>query len=304
MTYLTPAKRLFAALAITCLPVVGTAADGGGRSFRIPSLYLVGFWVRDVEKSRAFYKGYLGFDEPYDLVPNGVLELASMKVNERQVIYVFPNPAKILPDGENLHHVGLEVDNIAALRDYLAAQGLAVNPLKQGKIGDLILNVKDPDGHLYEITKLEPKGQLMLHQGQGLPSTRISSHLKSAAVSVANLAAALHFYRDILGFKEVWRDNPKTPSSVHLQVPDGTDYLDLHPYVKREGAGAARAVPEYSLAVPDAAKAADILAQRASAGGFAPPAPLSVGVDGRRRTSCVDPDGTRVVLEEFPDSGN
>jgi len=301
----TPVKRLIAATFIAFLPAGRAAAEDGGRTFHIPCLYLVSFWVRDIEKSRAFYESYLGFDEPYDLpLPNGGLELAALKMNERQVIYVFPNPAKIRPDGENLHHVGLEVDDVAALHDYLAARGLAVKPLKKGRIGDLILNVTDPDGHLCEISEHEPEGQLMLHHGHGLAATRISSHLKSAAISVADLNASLRFYRDRLGFNEVWRDKPVNPSSVHLQVPDGADYLDLQPYAKEPGADAARAVPEYSLAVPDAAKAAEILAQRAQAGGFSSPAPLSVGVDGRRRTSCVDPDGTRVVLEEFPDSGN
>jgi hypothetical protein len=34
---------------------------------RITGLSHVALWVSDLEKSRAFYKGYLGFEEPYSL---------------------------------------------------------------------------------------------------------------------------------------------------------------------------------------------------------------------------------------------
>jgi hypothetical protein len=46
--------------------------------------------------------------------------------------------------------------------------------------------------------------------------------------------------------------------------------------------------------VPDAAKAAETLAQRAQTGGFASPA-IS---DDKHEASCIDPDGTRVVMIE------
>ena len=89
------------------------------RQFHLPSLYHVGYWVRDIAKSRAFYKDYLGYDEPYVLNrTNGVLQMVVMKVNERQVILLFPDATRILPNGDNLDHLGLETDNIAAAREY------------------------------------------------------------------------------------------------------------------------------------------------------------------------------------------
>jgi len=73
----------------------------------VPSLYHVGFWVKDIAKSRAFYHDYLGFEEPYVLNrANGVLQLVVMKVNERQVIYLFPDATRILSNGDNLDHLG------------------------------------------------------------------------------------------------------------------------------------------------------------------------------------------------------
>jgi catechol 2,3-dioxygenase-like lactoylglutathione lyase family enzyme len=288
--------RLLPALLTLGLAAIRLPADGTSRNFHLPALYHVGFWVRDIEKSRAFYKTYMGFDEPYVLNrANGALQMVVIKVNERQVILLFPDAAKILPDGDNLDHLGLETDNITALHDYLAAQGVKVGNPGRGHIGDMILSVNDPDGHKFEITQFEPEGQLLKHQGKNLAVTRISTHLLAASIAVSNLDASLHFYRDILGFKEIWRDcRTGAPHSVHLRVPDGADYLDLRPYEKKPGADPARAVAQFYLEVPDVAKAAETLAERAKLGGFAPPAVS----DDKHEASCIDPDGTHVVLIE------
>jgi catechol 2,3-dioxygenase-like lactoylglutathione lyase family enzyme len=289
-------KRLWFALLTFSVATLRLPADGTSRNFHIPSFYHVGFWVRDIEKSRAFYKNYLGFDEPYDLHrANGDLQMVVIKVNERQVILLFPNAARILPDGDNLDHLGLETDSIVAVHDWLVTHGVKVGNAARGHIGDMILNVKDPDGHTLEITQFEPEGQLLKHQGKNLAATRISTHLLTASIAVSNLEASLHFYCDILGFREIWRDRRTgTPHSVHLQVPDGTDYLDLRPYEKKPGVDPARAVAQFYLEVPDAATAAEILAGRAKTTGFSPPA-MS---DDKHEASCIDPDGTRVVLIE------
>jgi catechol 2,3-dioxygenase-like lactoylglutathione lyase family enzyme len=291
-------RLLFIVLAFG-LAALRLAADDTNRNFRIPAFYHVGFWVRDIEKSRAFYKTYLGFDEPYVLNRrNGALQMVVIKVNERQVILLFPDAAKILPDGDNLDHLGLETDNIAAVHNYLVAHGVKVGDPARGHIGDMILSVNDPDGHKFEITQFEPEGQLLKHQGKDLAATRISTHLLTASIAVSNLDASLHFYRDILGFKEIWRDSRTgAPHSVHLQVPDGTDYLDLRPYEKKPGVDPARAVAQFYLEVPDATKAAETLAGRVKLGGFT----LPVMSEDKHEASCIDPDGTRVVLIEKPE---
>lgn len=289
-------KRLALALLAFGLPALRLSADGTSRNFHIPGFYHVGFWVRDIGKSRAFYKDYLGFDEPYVLNrANGALQMVVIKVNERQVILLFPDASKILPDGDNLDHLGLETDNIGALHDYLVARGVKAGKPARGHIGDMILSVNDPDGRKFEITQFEPEGQLLKHQGLNLPATRISTHLLTASIAVSNLEASLHFYRDILGFKEISRGGDAgAPHSVRLQVPDGADYLDLRPYEKKPGADPARAVAQFCLEVPDAVKAAAILSGRAKATGFASP----LISDDKTEASCIDPDGTRVVLIE------
>ena len=277
------------------------ATDEAASTFHFPSLYHVGFWVRDIAKARAFYHDYLGFEEPYALnYPDGKLQMVVMKVNERQVIYLFTDATKILPNGDNLDHLGLETDNVAAVREYLLARGAKVGEVHRGRIGDLLLGVKDPDGHSFEITQFAPEGQLLQHQGQNLPATRVSGHLRSATLTVADLAASLKFYVDLLGFKKIagGGDAGSAAGAVRVQVPDGTDYLELAPTEQKPGAAPARAVPEFCLEVADPAKTNALLAPRAKATGFSPPVALSAAAIGVRQASCIDPDGTRVVLQE------
>jgi catechol 2,3-dioxygenase-like lactoylglutathione lyase family enzyme len=270
-------------------------AETAARSFHVPSLYHVGYWVRDVGKSRAFYENYLGFGEPYVLNhADGTLQMAVVKVNERQVIYLFPDASKIKPNGDNLDHLGLLVDDATAFHDYLTARGVTVAAPHTARVGDLIMGVRDPDGHPFEVTQLEPQGQLMRHQGKSLPATRISSQLRSATVVVADLRAAVGYYRDILAFREIGT----VGGATRMQVPDGTDFVELVPADRKPDAPGARSVPQFTLVVPDAAKAFEILAARSRSGECPAPAPVSTAADGKRQTSAVDPDGTRVVLSE------
>ncbi len=286
-------RLIFFLAVLSCSPLL--RAEGAARNFRITTLYHVGYWVRDIGKVRDFYGKYLGFEEPYVLnYPDGKLQLAIMKVNERQVIYLFPDASKIKPNGENLDHLGLLVDNIAALHDDLIVRGVKVGDPKRGRIGDLLMGVRDPDGHPFELTQLEPEGQLLQHQGKNLLATRISSHLRSATLVVADLPAAVSYYRDILGFKEIGTVGDAT----RLQVPDGTDFVELVLADRKPDAAGARSVPQYTLVVPDAAKAFATLAARSQSGEFPVPAPMSITRDGKRQTSVVDPDGTRVILSE------
>jgi lactoylglutathione lyase len=286
-------RFLLALAALTSGPLL--RAEDAARPFHIPTLYHVGYWVRDIAKSRAFYETYLGFAEPYVLKhSDGTLQLAVVKVNERQVIYLFPDPTKIKPNGDNLDHLGLLTDDAQGLRDALVARGVKMGEPHPGHIGDLIMGIRDPDGHPFELTQLEPWGQLLMHQGRFLPASRISSHLRSATIVVSDPPAASRFYRDILGFVDIGT----VGGADRLRVPDGADFVELVPAESKSGISRERSVPQFTLEVPDAGSAAEILSARARSGGFPAPSPVTIAADGKRETSVVDPDGTRVVLSE------
>ena len=127
------------------------------------------------------------------------------------------------------------VDDAAAFNDYLTARGVAAAAPHPARVGDLIMGVRDPDGHPFEVTQLEPHGQLMQHQGKCL-AARISSILRSATLVVADLRAAVGFYRDILAFKEIGT----VGGATRMQVPDGTDFVELVPADRKPDAPGAR----------------------------------------------------------------
>jgi catechol 2,3-dioxygenase-like lactoylglutathione lyase family enzyme len=291
-------KRLL--LLVTLFIAVCSFAAPAPRDFHIPALYHVGYWVRDISKARAFYHDYLGFEEPYALnYATGKLQMVVMKVNERQVIYLFTDATRIQPNGDNLDHFGLEVDDLQAFRKYVLAHGAKVGEVNRGRIGDFLLGIHDPDGRTFEATQFAPEGQLLKHQGEALPAARVSNHLRSATIMVSDLPASLHFYQDVLCCEPLGR--PGTDGSVRVRVADGTDFLVLKPMAADPTARAAtHAAPEYALLVPNLAETAKTLTERAKTTGFAPPSAPTTSAFGEREISCIDPDGTRVVFVEQP----
>src|SRR4051812_5359357 len=63
-------------------------------------------FVSDMEKSRAFYKDFLGYDEVFSLnKPDGTLSMAFIKINDRQYIELFPGLAA---EADRLNHISIE----------------------------------------------------------------------------------------------------------------------------------------------------------------------------------------------------
>lgn len=56
--------------------------------------------------------------------------------------------------------------------------------------------------------------------------------MRHAGILVGALDPAMAFYRDVLGFREIWRGSStgKVLSWVNLQLPDGDDYLEFMLY--------------------------------------------------------------------------
>src|ERR1700733_5323181 len=99
-------------------------AGGEPQRPHITGLSHIALWVHDMEKTRAFYKDFLGYAEPYSLKnPDGSLHLTWMKINDRQTIELFPEKEA---NTDRLYHIALETDDATAMRDYLAANGVKV----------------------------------------------------------------------------------------------------------------------------------------------------------------------------------
>jgi catechol 2,3-dioxygenase-like lactoylglutathione lyase family enzyme len=259
----------------------------------------IALFVHDLEKSRAFYKDFLGFDEPYSLTnKDGTLHLTWIKINDRQSIELFPEKEA---GSDRLYHIALEIDDAEAMRQYLKSKGIPVpDKVPVGKIGNLNYFVRDPDEHNVEIVQYARDGWTVREKGKFMPETRIATRMAHTGILVRDLEDSLKFYRDILGGTETWRGSKDTKqlSWVNVRVPDGIDYVEFMLYAELPPAGQRGMQHHLSLEVPDLEKAKTTLAARAARINYTREMEIRTGVNRKRQLNLWDPDGTRVELME------
>src|ERR1700756_2880164 len=205
----------------------------------------IGVRTDDLAAARRFYGDVLGFQEPfaYDrpAAEGGGLLLTYFKVNDHQYIEVFPELKDAKQD--RLSHISFETSDAERLRAYLASKGVKVpeklEPMGDGNRG---FEIPDPDGHQVEFVQYMPGSLHSRAFGKFLSDSRISQHIIHVGVVVSNRAASDHFYKDILGFQEIWHGGMTDTETdwVDMRVPDGTDWLEYmlnvhHPDPKELG---------------------------------------------------------------------
>jgi len=266
---------------------------------KITGVAHVALYVHDIEKSRAYYKDFLGFGEPYKLDnPDGSLALTFIKINDRQYIELFPEKA---PNTDRLNHISIETDDAESMRAYLGANGIKVpDRVGKGRIGNSNFNVTDPDGHTVEIVQYEPDGWSVREKGKFLDGPRISTRMTHVGIAVGALDPAMKFYRDLLGFQEFWRGSSdgKQLSWVNLRVPDGDDYLELMLYGQTPSLASLKTMHHICLEASDIAGAAADLEKRPARSAYTRTIESHTGVNRKRQMNLYDPDGTRTELME------
>ncbi|MGH8245555.1 MAG: VOC family protein, partial [Gammaproteobacteria bacterium] len=256
-------------------------------------------YTADVEKSRRFYKEFLGFGEPFDLkTPDGSLSLTFIKISDHQYIELFPERES---RSDRLHHISVYTDDAQAMRLYLASRGIKVpDRVPKGRIGNSNFNVTDPDGHTVEIVQYEPDGWSMREKGKYVGPERVSTRMLHLGILVGDLAAAQKFYGDVLGFSEFWRGSSDGTqlSWVNMRVPDGTDYIEFMLYKDLPQPDRRGSAHHICLEVPDMDKAVAMLEAKPARQTYDRNLEIRVGRNRRRQCNLFDPDGTRVELME------
>ncbi len=259
----------------------------------------IALFVHDVDKSRAFYKDFLGFDEPFSVTnKNGTLHLTWIKINDRQTIEIFPEKEA---GSDRLNHIALETEDALAMRAYLASRGIKVpEKVDKGRIGNLNFNVTDPDGHTVEIVQYMPEGWTLREKGKFLPETRISTRLMHVGILVGDLGEALMFYCGILDGKEFWRGGAKSNqlSWVNVKLPDGSNYVEFMLYSTLPEPDKRGKQHHLCLEVADVEKAKATLELRAARIAYTRPMDIATGINRKRQLNLWDPDGTRIELME------
>lgn len=256
----------------------------------------IGLKTSSLSAARAFYGQVLGFQEPFQVdKPAGGLMLTYFKVNDHQYIEVFPELKS--PDEDRLSHIAFETADARKLRDYLAAQGMAVPAvLKPGLDGNLSFMVKDPDGHNVEFVQYLPGSLHSRDFGKFLADTRVSQHMIHVGVTVQDRAAADRFYKDILGFKVMWQGGMKDDRTdwVDMRVPEGADWLEYMLNVQHPSPRTLGVMHHLALGVDSIQAANRTITER----GYKGEKP-QIGRDGKWQLNLYDPDRTRAELMEF-----
>ncbi len=297
--------RVLAALAV-CLfilsrtPQAAAQADPAPVRPKIIGISHAAFYVTDLAKARAFYDGFLGYQEPFSIPRKNGGTLTWIKINDHQTIELFPG-SEVGPHSPRMYHFALEVEDAEAMRVYLAAKGVKVPAkVEVGKIGNKNYFIKDPNGNIVEIVQYMPEGLTAKAAGQFLPDTRISVHLRHVGVLIGQLDESMKFYGDILGFKEIWRGSTsgKTLNWVHMKLPESDDFVEMMLYGAQPTEDRLHTMQHICLEVPDIEKASAILKSRTLPEGCKAPSDMKVGINGKRQINYFDPDGTRVEIME------
>ena len=284
---------------LLCLALIGFTVIAQKRP-KINGVAHMAIYVSDIEKSRIFYRDWLGFQEPYDLKnADGSLSLTFFKVNENQYIEVFPG---LKPEQDRLNHIAFQTDNAEALRLYLAAKGVKVpDKVNKVRIGNTSFNIKDPEGHTVEITQYEKSGWTRRETGKSLGDKRISARMMHVGIIVGDAPEAAKFYTDILGLKEFWRGSSataKTVSWLNMRLPESQDYVEFMLYSDLPAPTARGSQHHICLEVPDIDKALAQLEASPFRKNYTRPLETRTGINRRRQLNLFDPDGTRIELME------
>jgi len=244
----------------------------------------------DLAKARQFYGDLLGLPEVRQAAPH----VAIFRVNDRQRIIV---RAPLLPDRDDRFvDVAFETTDLAAMKTHLASKSVdAAGAPDAGEGQGEAVETADPDGHRIRLIRLT--AEKMRPDGE---DRRISRRILHAGLTIRDAAAADRFYKDALGFSEIWRGGrPEgTTSWINMRVPEGTDYLEYMlataPLDRRQ-LGTAHHI---ALLVSDIQAALETVRARTGESDANHRAVPQIGVNRRWQLNVYDPDGTRIEFME------
>jgi catechol 2,3-dioxygenase-like lactoylglutathione lyase family enzyme len=179
-----------------------------------------GFRVADLEKTRAFYTGVLGFQQAFEQKDGtGKITLAVFKINEDEFLEFSPG----VPAGttDRFTHIAFLTDKLESLQKSVERLGFNPPKLRTGRDRTRNFSIKDPDGHRVEFVQYEPDSMHAQARGKFVDNRRISTHLVRVGIATGDRNRALSFYRDSLGLAGYIELLPQgTATRLYFAVPD------------------------------------------------------------------------------------
>lgn len=272
-----------------CLAVPACAWAGGIEYSGIGS---IGAGTVDAARADRFYREVLGFDP----APRGGASGRYYKVNDTQFIELVAGP--IDSANRRVKYFSLMTRDVRTACELVRRGGLETTGVARGDDGSLRCSLQDPDGNRIVLAQAVAGSLQERTRGKLLGARRISTRLRHAGVQVADLDAAVTFYREKLGLAaEVLQHGNTRWANMHLQPDKAGDYIQLR-------IGPQQMRPEFmwphehfGFDVEDAHATHRLLIQRG-----APPAdgltPV-VGYAGHLKINFADPDKTLIELMEL-----
>ena len=298
-----PRAIAVATMAVLALLTVGATAQVAAGRPRITGIDHLVFRASDAAAARRFYGDLLGLRASVGGTVAGTAGGSTIparlqfEVGRRQTIYVEPD----LPAGEDerLELLAFSTPDLDALEKHLVAKGVAVtrDPIQAATM----IRVSDPDGHPLAFVQREwPPKDLSARPTVFKGGSPLSTRILHAGLTIRDEAAASRFYKDILGFGEIWRGGRSEGVTdwINMRVPDGTDYLEYMLVSSPPDRRQRGVLHHVALLVPDIQAAWEAAGARTPAGERAGLGPPNVGRNGRWQLNLYDTDGTRTELME------
>ncbi|WP_282942400.1 VOC family protein [Paenibacillus sp. RC67] len=120
-----------------------------------------GVKVKDLERSAAFYRDILGFEEAFRLFnDDGSLRIVYFHIGRNHFVELFPGGQEeyhYIPTAVGMNHLCYEVDDAYATVEHIKAKGYPLEKeIEKGRSGCLQFWILDPDGNRIEMMQLLP----------------------------------------------------------------------------------------------------------------------------------------------------
>jgi lactoylglutathione lyase len=279
---------------ITCLAALAAMPAWAQQRPPIIGIASIAVKVDHLDEARKFYSGVVGLEEAFTVRDaGGASGHVCFKVNDRQYVEVSPELKSETED--RLIRIGFETTDARKLWDYLKSRKVDV-PALNGKDlnGNLSFVVTDPEGHSVQFVQYL-KGSLQSRNfGRRLSASRISDHILHVGIRVKDPERADRFYKDILGFRLLWKGGPTDAHMdwISLLVPDGHDWVE---YMVRENDPTPQqlgVMHHYCLGTLDIQTAYKKILER----GYKPPQEPHIARDGRWLMNLFDRNLTRTEV--------
>ena len=248
------------------------------------------YYVSDLNRSRAYYHDFLGFDEAVTLkAADGSDPIAFFKINDNQYIELFQGAPK---NYGFIHDIAFQTNGVGRTRIYLVAHGIMVpDAIGKDEAGNRCFEIIDPSGYTVRMIQYEPDSLTGRTHGKFMPDTRISTHIDHIGVLSKDKGAAANFYATILGSENTGENK--------LLVGNGPDRFEIGFERKPPTPARFHIKNHICLSTPDVPKLAAMLEAKPNYKQFRPIETHSLP-NGKHVAELYDPDGNRIEIMEPP----